>query len=89
MSASGVNVPCWLVWKKADDGGRPYLVAICTTEAISRRYVKMLREEAKMLDKPVLVQVEESFLDHLYGESMGQGFDAMRKVMSEIGKPRR
>lgn len=55
-----------------------------TPEKISGRYVKMLKSEAKMLDRPVHVHVEESFLDHLYGESMGQGLDQLRALAKEL-----
>jgi hypothetical protein len=82
---SDERTPCWLVWKAATDGGRPYLVAICTKESIAKRYVRCVYEEAKVLDKPKPhVLVEPSFLDHLYGESMGQGIDQLRAMFKEI-----
>lgn len=76
---------CWLVWKRADDGGRPYLVAVDTTERAARRHVKMVKEEAKALRRePVFVTIEPSYLNHAYGETMGQNYDRAKAMAQEI-----
>jgi hypothetical protein len=81
---------CWLVWKQAEDGGRPYLVAVDTTEARAKQHEQAVKYEARFvykLDKRELrslVQVEHSFLNHAYGETMGQGYDRMKALAQEV-----
>ena len=80
---------CWLVWKRANDDGRPYLVAVDTTEARANLHVEMVKREAEVLhslsprELQGYVQVEPSFLNHAYGETMGQGYDRLKKLMQE------
>lgn len=77
--------PCWIVWEAASDGGRPYLVAIDTSEEQAQLHVRLKKEEARVLDKPPpMIRVEESWLDHLYGESMTRSFDEAKKMMREV-----
>ena len=77
--------PCWLVWEAATDGGRPYLVAVDTSEEQAARHVALKKEAARALDKPPpQLRVEESWLDHLYGESMTLSFDEAKKMMREV-----
>lgn len=77
--------PCWLVWEAATDGGRPYLIAVDTSEEQSQAHVRAKREEARLLDKPPpMLKVEESWLDHLYGESMTKSFDEAKKMAREV-----
>ena len=78
-------VPCWLIWEAASDGGRPYLVAVDTSEEQANLHIRAKREEARVLDKPPpQLRVEESWLDHLYGESMTKSFDEAKKMMKEV-----
>lgn len=67
-----MNVPCWLVWKSANDGGRPFLVAIDTTNEKALAHKRMMLEQAEMLGLVININIEESKLDHLYGESIGR-----------------
>lgn len=77
--------PCWLVWEAATDGERPYLVAVDTSEEQAARHVALKKEQARVLDKPPpQLRVEESWLDHLYGESMTLSFDEAKKMMREL-----
>ena len=77
--------PCWLVWEAASDGGRPYLIAIDTSEEQANLHVHAKREEARMLDRPPpMLKIEESWLDHLYGESMAKSFDEAKKMAREV-----
>lgn len=78
------RAPCWLVWKRADDGGRPYLVAVDTTEEMANLHVRAIRDEARVRGTVTFVQIEQSWTDHLYGESMGQGYDAMQALVREV-----
>lgn len=65
------EAPCWLIWEKATDGGRPYLRAIDTSEAMCRRHLMNIRMESKMLDNPPPdLVVEESKLNHLYASNI-------------------
>lgn len=81
--------PCWIVWEAASDGGRPYLVAIDTSEEQANAHVRAKREEARVLDKPPpMLRVEESWLDHLYGESMTKNFDEAKKMAREVLRAR-
>jgi hypothetical protein len=81
---------CWLVWKLASDGGRPYLVSVDTTESLAKRHEQMVKEEAKVLhglnarQLRSLVQIERSFLNHVYGETMGQGYDRVKVLAQEV-----
>jgi hypothetical protein len=77
--------PCWLVWEAATDGGRPYLVAVDTSEKQAALHVHAKKDEARLLGKiGYEVRVEQSWLDHLYGESMTKGFDHAKTMMREI-----
>jgi hypothetical protein len=77
--------PCWLVWEAATDGGRPYLIAIDTSEEQAQAHVRAKRDEARVLDKPPpMIRIEESWLDHLYGESMTKNFDEAKKMAGEF-----
>jgi len=78
-------MPCWIIWEAASDGGRPYLIAIDTSEEQANLHVRAKREEARLLDRPPpQIRVEESYLDHLYGESMTKTFDEAKKMMKDI-----
>lgn len=77
--------PCWIIWEAASDGGRPYLVAIDTSEEQANAHVRAKREEARIQDKPPpMIKVEESYLDHLYSESMTKNFDEAKKMAREV-----
>lgn len=77
--------PCWIVWEAAADGGRPYLVAVDTSEEQANLHVRAKKEEARVLDRPPpMIKVEESWLDHLYGESMTKNFDEAKKMAREV-----
>jgi len=77
--------PCWILWEAASDGGRPYLVAIDTSEEQVNLHVRSKKEEARALDRPPpMLRVEESWLDHLYGESMTKSFDKAKKMAKEV-----
>ena len=77
--------PCWIVWEAASDDGRPYLVAIDTSEEQANLHVRAKKEEARLLDRPPpMLRVEESWLDHLYGESMTKSFDEAKKMAREV-----
>jgi len=77
--------PCWIIWEAAADGGRPYLVAVDTSEEQVSLHLRAKREEARVLGKPPpQLRVEESWLDHLYGESMTKSFDEAKKMMKEV-----
>lgn len=77
--------PCWLIWEAATDGGRPYLVAVDTSEEQVNLHVRALKEAARVHGKPPpMIKIEESWLDHLYGESMTKNFDEAKKMMREF-----
>lgn len=77
--------PCWIVWEAASDGGRPYLLAVDTSEEQANLHVRAKKEEARVLDKPPpMLRIEESWLDHLYGESMTKNFDEAKKMAREV-----
>jgi len=75
------KVECWLVWQRAPDaesGGRPYLVA-----------VDMTREQAGRHKHGVEMQgghaiIEQSWVNHLYGESMTVDYGPFRSMMKEM-----
>jgi hypothetical protein len=82
--AAGME-PCWLIWEASADGGRPYLVAVDTSEEQANLHVRMKKEEARVLDRPPpMLRIEESWLDHLYGESMTKNFDEAKKMVKEV-----
>lgn len=59
----------WIVWKL--DGERPIVVAIDTSEDRAARHVALVRDEARVLGRPTPETfVEESRLNHLYGQSV-------------------
>lgn len=77
--------PCWIVWEAAADGGRPYLVAVDTSEEQANLHVRAKKDEARVRDQPPpMLRVEESWLDHLYGESMTKSLDEAKKMAKEI-----
>jgi hypothetical protein len=77
--------PCWLVWEAATDGGRPYLIAVDTSEEQANLHVRAKRDEARLRDlPPPMIKIEESWIDHLYGESMIKSFDETKKMVREI-----
>jgi hypothetical protein len=77
--------PCWLVWENATDGGRPYLIAVDTSEEQANRHVLSRKETARVMDKPPpMLHVEKSWLDHLYGETMTMNFDEAKKMVREL-----
>jgi hypothetical protein len=77
--------PCWIVWEAATDGGRPYLVAVDTSDEQAQAHVRAKREEARIRDRPPpMIKIEESWLDHLYGESMTKNFDEAKKMAREV-----
>lgn len=77
--------PCWIVWEAASDGGRPYLVAVDTSEEQAAAHVRQLKDEARLRDKPPpMIKIEESWLDHRYGESMTKSFDEAKKMVREV-----
>ena len=64
------KVPCWLVWKLRDDG-KLCLLAVDTSLKLAEAHRRACDAEAKLLDKPKpRVFLEESRLDHMYGESI-------------------
>jgi hypothetical protein len=77
--------PCWIVWEAAADGGRPYLVAVDTSEEQANLHVRARKDEARLRDQPPpMIKIEESWLDHLYGESMTKSFDEAKKMAREV-----
>ena len=77
--------PCWIVWEAASDGGRPYLVAVDTSSEQADAHVRAKRDEARLMDRPPpMIKIEESWLDHLYGESMTKSFDEAKKMAREV-----
>lgn len=65
------EAPCWIVWERADDGGRPHLRAIDTTEARATQHGAYLRNCARLEGRPLPdVLVEESQLNHLYAANL-------------------
>jgi hypothetical protein len=77
--------PCWIVWEAATDGGRPHLVAVDTSEEQAQAHVRAKREEARICDRPPpMIKIEESWLDHLHGESMTKNFDEAKKMAKEV-----
>jgi hypothetical protein len=77
--------PCWIVWEAAADGGRPYLIAVDTSEEQASAHVRAKKDEARVQDRPPpMIKVEESWLDHLYGESMTKSFDEAKKMAREV-----
>lgn len=81
--------PCWIVWEAASDGGRPYLLAVDTSEEQAALHVRARKEAARMRgEPPPMLRVEESWLDHLYGESMTRSFDEAKKMAREVQRAR-
>lgn len=61
--------PIWIVWKLNKD--IPILVAIDTSEEKANKHVDYIKLEAKHLNKPAPETfVEESRLNHLYGQTI-------------------
>ncbi len=85
LKAEAGMQPCWIIWEAASDGGRPYLVAVDTSEEQANLHIRLKKEEARVLGKPPpMIKVEESWLDHLYGESMTKSFDEAKKMLREV-----
>ena len=78
------KTPCWLVWQRADDGGRPYLVAVDTSEAKANLHKIAILDGARVTGKVAMVLIEQSWLNHLYGESQGREYDEMKKLITEM-----
>lgn len=83
------KVPCFLVWKRADDvetGGRPYLMAVDMTKEQAERHKHGIEEEGRRAGVAVrgLVMIEESWLNHLYGETMTEGYVDLRSMVAEM-----
>jgi hypothetical protein len=77
--------PCWIVWEAATDGGRPYLVAVDTSEDQANRHVFSRKDAARVQGRPPpQLHIEESWLDHLYGETMTLSFDEAKKMVREV-----
>jgi hypothetical protein len=65
------EAPCWIVWEAANDGGRPLLRAIDTTEARAIQHGAYLRNCARVEGKPLPnILIEESRLNHLYAANL-------------------
>lgn len=65
------EVPAWIVWQRDDGGGRPYIRAIDTSEARALKHVQYLKGEARLMNQPpVDFLIEETRLNHLYGNNM-------------------
>lgn len=59
----------WIVWKLVGD--KPVLVAIDGSEARAARHVAMVKDEARVAgEPPPETFVEQSWLNHRYGESV-------------------
>lgn len=89
MDITKDKVPCFLVWRRADDvdtGGRPYLMAVDMTKEQAERHKEGIENEARYakVDVRGLVMIEESWLNHLYGETMTQGYDNLRSMVAEM-----
>jgi hypothetical protein len=81
--------PCWLVWENASDGGRPYLIAVDTSEEQANRHMFSRKETARIMNQPPpMLHIDRSWLDHLYGESMTLSFDAAKKMVRELQSTR-
>jgi hypothetical protein len=75
------KVPCWIVWKRAPDaetGGRPYLVAVDMTKEQADLHKRRVEQEGGM------AQIEESVVNHLYGETMTDGYMQLRSMAKEM-----
>lgn len=83
------KVPCFLVWKRADDvetGGRPYLMAVDMTKERAEQHKLGIEAEGRHAGVQVhgLVMIEESWLNHLYGETMTEGYSSLRSMVQEM-----
>ncbi len=75
---------CWLVWERAPDaaqGGRPYLRSVDLTEDQAERHKTSIETEARIEGRNTMVQIEQSWVNHLYGESMTVEYDLLRQNM--------
>lgn len=80
------KLECWLVWERAPDaetGGRPYLRAIDLTEDPAKRHRTAILSEARLAGRQTMVMIENSRTNHLYGESMGRGYDQLRGMFGK------
>ncbi len=89
MDITKDKVPCFLVWKRADDaetGGRPWLMAVDMTKEQAERHKASIEAEGRHAGVNVrgLVMIEESWLNHLYGETMTAGYDELRSMAAEM-----
>lgn len=65
------EIPCWIVWERAIDGGRPWLRAIDTSEEKANLHCRALRDGARCEGKPQPdLVVEESKINHLYASAI-------------------
>ncbi len=81
------KLDCWLVWERATDaeqGGRPLLRAVDLTEDRALRHKLAVEGEAETLGRKTMVIIEQSWVNHLYGESMTTGYDNMRSMLKEL-----
>lgn len=69
----------WIVWERANDGGRPHIRAIDLSEQKANAHVEYLKAEARMQHPPKPepdLLVEETRLDHLYASAF---MEALRR----------
>ena len=75
------KVECWLVWQRAPDaesGGRPYLVAVDMTEDQAKRHKLSVEMNGGA------AVIEQSWVNHLYGESMTVDYGPFRSMVKEF-----
>jgi hypothetical protein len=81
------KLECWLVWERAPDaetGGRPYLRAVDLTSEQAERHKLAVLDEARLAGRQTMVQIEQSWVNHLYGETMTVGYDSLRSRLKEL-----
>jgi hypothetical protein len=69
----------WIVWERANDGGRPHIRAIDLSAQKADQHVEYLKAEARMQRPPKPepdLLIEETRLDHLYAAAL---LEALRK----------
>lgn len=73
------EAPGWIIWERANDGGRPHIRAVDLSEQKAMEHVEYLRAEARMQRPPKPepdLLIEETRLDHLYAAAL---LEALRK----------
>ncbi len=81
------KIDCWLVWERARDaetGGRPMLRSVDLTEDQALRHKRAVEDEARCAGRTTQVIIEQSWVNHLYGETMTTGYDQMRSMAKEL-----